>query len=189
MSHPLEPDPLLGLTDRAAVDEAVAAREEERDRRARGASLATWTGTMRDLAERGQRLVVRTAGDRVHRGVPIAVGIDHLVLGLDDGTWVLLASEGLLSVRSEPGQRTGTAMGDRTRGVDRTLLEAIERLAEERRELVLVLRESRDPVPGTVLAVGVDVVTMRLAHDARSLVLVPSSAIREVIVPGSRPQG
>ena len=182
--RPPEPDPFVELTDRAVWREAVAARGRERDRRDRAADLATWDGTLHDLAERGVQLVIRSAGDRVCRGILLAVGIDHVAVRLVNGSTVLIAGDTVRSVRPEPGRTAPVATGDRERSQDRTLVEVLAIVIEERPELVLCLRETTDPIAGTVIGLGEDVVTVRIAGDERATVYLPLASIREVVVPG-----
>jgi len=182
--RPPEPDPFVELTDRSTVRDAVAARGRERDRRDRAVEVATWQGTLRDLAEREEHVVIRTAGDLVHRGVLLAVGIDHVAVRFANRTTVLLAADTLRSVRPEPGSTAPAAMGDRERSQDRTLIEALALMIEHGPELVLGLRDMTDPVAGTVIGLGEDVVTVRLSGEDRATAYLPVSAIREIVVPG-----
>jgi hypothetical protein len=182
--RPPEPDPLVELTDRAALRDAVAARGRERERHERAVEVATWQGTLRDLAERGEHVVLRTAGDLLHRGVLLAVGIDHVAVRADDGTIVLLAADTLRSVRPEPGRLAPVAMGDRERSQDRTLIETLARVMEDEPELVLGLRETADPVAGTIIGLGEDVITVRMSGGDRPTAYVPVTAIREIVIPG-----
>jgi hypothetical protein len=181
--RPPEPDPFVELTDRAVLRDAVDARGRERDRHDRAVDVATWHGTLRDLAERGAHLTVRTAGDRIHRGVLLAVGVDHVALRLANDTTVLIADDTLRSVRPEPGSVAPVAMGDRERSQDRTLAEVLAIVIEERREVVLALRETADPVTGTIIGLGEDVVTVRMYGGDRTTAYLPLGAIREIVVP------
>lgn len=179
--RPPEPDPYVELSDDAALREAIASRDERRGRRDRAAELATWTGTLRDLAERAVPVVVRTGGDRVHRGSLAAVGLDHLAIRLVNGTVVLVATDTVRSVRPEPGHPAPVATGDRERSQDRTLIEALGRLVEERREVVISLRDVADLLPGEVVGMGEDVITVRLEGGEQGTVYLPATAIREVV--------
>jgi hypothetical protein len=183
VNRPPEPDPYVGLTDHATLRGAVAERGRERDRRDRAAEVATWDGTLRDLAERGAHLVVRTAGDRMHRGILLAVGIDHVAVRLANGATVMIAADTVRSVRPEPGSVAPVAMGDRERSQDRTLVEALAVVIEDRPDVVLGLRDTVDPVAGTVVGLGDDVVTVRLSGADRATVYLPLAAVREVVVP------
>lgn len=182
--RPPEPDPYVELTDQASLREAIASREEERSRRDRAVDVATWEGTLRDLAERRARLVVHTAGDRTHRGSLIAVGIDHVAIRLANGTTVLVASDTVRSVRPEPGSVANVATGDRERSQDRTLVEALGRIAEERPTVVVALRDLTDALTGTIIGLGEDIISLRVEGFDASVVYVPAPALREVIVPG-----
>lgn len=182
--RPPEPDPYVELTDRGVLRDAIVARGRERGRRERAAELATWEGTLRDLAERGGRLVVRTAGDRVHRGVLLAVGIDHLAVRSANGGTVLIAADIVRSVRPEPGSVAPIATGDRERSQDRTLLEALALVIEERPEVVFALREIADPIAGRVVGLGEDVITLRVDGSEGATIYLPVAALREIVVPG-----
>jgi hypothetical protein len=182
--RPPTPDPFVELTDRAVLRDAVAARGRERDRRDRAVDVATWHGTLRDLAERCAPLTIRTAGDRVHRGVLLAVGVDHVALRLANDTTVLIIDDTLRSVRPEPGSVAPVAMGDRERSQDRTLAEVLAIVIEDRPELVLALRETADLVAGTIIGLGEDVVTVRMSGGDRATVYLPLAAICELVVPG-----
>lgn len=175
-------DPYVALADDAAVGAAIASRNERQSRLQRASEIATWTGTLRDLAERASPLVVRTAGDRVHHGRLAAIGIDHVALLLADAMVVLIASDTLRSVRVAPGHRAPVATGDRDRSQDRTLIEALEHLVDERRGVVIRLRQSADPVSGRIVGVGDDVVTVRFAHGDYGTAYLPTYAVGEVLV-------
>lgn len=179
MNRPPDHDPYVELADDAAVHEAIAARTERRDRLQRATEIATWTGTLRDLAERAVPVVVRTSGDRLHRGTLAAVGIDHLAVRLVNDTVVLVALDTVRSVRPEPGRLAPIATGDRARSQDRTLVDALGRLVDDRRDIVIALRDVADLQVGQIVGLGEDVVTMRFEHGTAYL---PLAAIREVIV-------
>lgn len=182
--RPPEPDPFVELTDRAALRDAVTERGRERDRRDRAVEVATWQGTLRDLAERETHLAIRTAGDRVHRGVLIAIGVDHLAVRLANDTTLLIADDTVRSVRPEPGSVAPVAMGDRERSQDRTLAEALAIVIEDRPDVVVALRDAADPVGGTVVGLGEDVVTIRTTAGDRAVTYLPLSAIREIAISG-----
>lgn len=179
---PLGADPYLALADDAAVSVAIASRSEQQARLQRATEVATWTGTLRDLAERASPLVVRTAGDRVHHGRLVAVGIDHVAVAVPDAMVVLIATDTLRSIRLAPGHRAPVATGDRERSQDRTLIEALDFLIEERRDVVIRLRQSADLLTGQIVGLGDDVVTMRFAHGEHGTVYLPTHAIGEVMV-------
>jgi len=180
--RPPEPDPYVDLADTAAHEAAVRARVEERARRDAAADVATWIGTLRDLAERAVSVSVLTSSGRSHRGSLAAVGIDHVALQLISGAIVLIALDTVRTVRPEPGQPAPVAMGDRERSQDRTLSEALQYIVDEQREIVLLLREVVDPMPGAVIGLGDDVLTLRVRGGDRGTLYVPLSAICELLI-------
>lgn len=179
------PDPLLRLRDDAALETAVADRLRLRDGRDRALETASWVGTLRDLAEQEVAVVV-TTGAQVHRAVLAAVGVDHVVLRLPDGTLALVALDQVRAVRPEPGVPAPPAMGDRGSSQDRTLAEVLEQLVGDRVELAVGLRDVAQPVRGRVLGVGEDVlslaVTGSVADGHGATVYVPLAGIREVLL-------
>jgi hypothetical protein len=177
-----ELDPYVALADEAVHRAAVASRREERDRRDRASELATWLGALRDLAERDVEVSVGCAAGRGHRGRLVAVGPDHLGLRLPTGALVLVALDTVRSVRPEPGHRGGAAMGDREPPADRTLAEVLQDLADRDGTAAIALRDVADPLQGTVLGLGEDVMTLRLDTAQRETVLVPLCAIAELLV-------
>jgi hypothetical protein len=94
----------------------------------------------------------------------------------------LIALEATRTVRPEPGQPAPPAMGDRDTAQDRTLAEALARSVEERRPVVLVLRDVEDPLQGEVIGLGEDVVTLRLGGVDRGTVYLPLDAVDELVL-------
>lgn len=180
--RPPEPDPFVELTDAAVLREAVAARSDERGRLERARVLATWEGTLHDLAERGTPVVLRTSGDRVHRGLLRAVGIDHVAVRLPDAATVLIATDTIRTVRPGPGRAAPVAAGDRAWSQDRTLVEALALAVETSPEVALTLRETADPLSGSVIGLGEDVITLRPDGSERTAVYLPVTAVREVLL-------
>lgn len=173
-------DPFLALTDDAAHRRAVTARREARERRRRAEELAGWVGTLRDVAERGRTVVLRTARRR-HRGQLAAVAADHLVVRLHPRGTVLVALDAVRFLRPEPDAPAPPATGDRGHAFDRTLDEALHRLAEDGEVVGLGLRDVDEPVSGTVVGLGEDVVSLRPATSA-GVVYVPLPAVQEIAV-------
>jgi hypothetical protein len=180
-------DPYVELRDAAVLQRAVEERVAGREHRDRALELATWTGTLRDLAERGTSVVVALEDGLAHRGRLLAVGVDHVALALDAGGVGLLALDAVRSVRPEPGTAAGGAMGDRARSQDRTLIEAVDLHRSEHRELTLGIRGAMHPIRGSVVGLGEDVLSLRVS-DATvgaypGVVYLPTAAIREVVLP------
>lgn len=182
---PWEPppsDPYVELVDDAAHDAALRERGEARGRDAHAARLASWVGTLRDLAERRLPVVLSVTGGRRHRGSLVGVATDHLALQAPDGRLVLIALDTVRLLRPEPGRRVGTAMGDREVPVDRTLADALDRFADACAPVTLVLRDVVEPLDGTPLAVGEDVLTLRTSSVGTAF--VPLAAVAELIITG-----
>ncbi len=182
--NPHGPDPYLGLLDLATHRDAVRSRSTARAHHAVAAQLATWTGSLHDLAESRRSATVRTISGGVRRGTLTAVGLDHLVLSSPDGALVLIALGEITLVRPDPSTYPPTvATGDRGRSQDRTLLEALEVLMETR-DVVIAVRGSAEPLRGRVTGIGEDVVTLRLAGSDHAVVYLPAGAIAEVLLTG-----
>lgn len=175
-------DPFVDLADESVHEAAVRARAGERELRERAAELAGFDGTLRDLAERRAPVTVQCRSGRAHRGVLVAVADDHVALRLVGGQLVALAGWAVTSVRPEPGSAAAPAMGDRERAQDRTLVEVLDRAVAERRRVALSLDGSSEVVQGTLVAVGEDVVTLRLDGCDRDVVYVRAGAVLEVVV-------
>lgn len=175
-------DPYVDLADEAAHEQAVRARVQERALRERAAELASWVGTLRDLAEREVGVVVLSGSGRAHRGVLVAVAEDFVAMRLPAGQVVALARDAVSSVRPEPGAASMPAMGDRERAQDRTLLELIDRAAEERRRVAIAVAGATDVVQGVLVGVGEDVISLRLDSHERGVVYLRAEAVLEVVV-------
>jgi hypothetical protein len=180
--RPVVADPFVSLTDEAAQQRAVRARAEERSRREVAAAVATWVGTLRDLAEAGRTVTVLTGSGRAHRGVLMAVGIDHVALAVEPDGTALLRFDALRAVRPEALPASPPAMGDRSWSQDRDLSTWFERLHELQARVGLVLDGAPEALHGRMLAFGEDVLTLRLDGRDRGLVYVRVAAVSEVLV-------
>jgi hypothetical protein len=177
-------DPYLELTDEAAHDHAVAARREARSRRQVAAASATWVGTLRDLAEQPDVALVLTAAGHLHRGALTAVADDHVVLRLATGGLVLLRLDRIRAVRPEPGRPAPPAMGDRTGTHDRTLADALDRLAADGARCALLVDGVREPLQGQLVTVGEDVLTLRLEGTDQGTAYAPIDGVAEILLDG-----
>lgn len=180
--RPRNPDPFISLSDEAAQQRAVRARAEERSRREIAAAVATWVGTLRDLAEAGRVVTVLTGSGRAHRGVLVAVGVDHVAVGTESEGTALLRLDTLRAVRPEPVPDMPPAMGDRSWSQDRELPVWIERFLELELRVGLVLDGAAEALQGQLVALGEDVLTLRLDGRDRGLVYVNVAAVSEVLV-------
>lgn len=181
-------DPFVGLADDAVHEAAVRARQDRQARHQAAIEVATWVGTLRDVAERDVPIVLGVAGARRHRGVLTGLARDHVAMRLTSGVLVLVALDLVRSVRPDPGAAAPPSTGDREHALDRTLGEVLQRYLEHERILVLRLRDDDDPIRATVVGLGEDVLTLRLAGDAHGTVYVPLAAVAEVLVEGPRSQ-
>jgi len=177
-----EDDPHLGFADDARLAEEIATRAERRSRTERAADIATWAGTLHDLAEREVAAVIRVDGGRSYRGRIAAVGVDHVAIRTIGGTLALLLREAIRAVRPEPGLRAPVATGDRERSVGQSLEEILLRLSEDGTRVALGLQGLDEPLSGHVLGFGEDVVTLRVDAGDQGIVYLPVAALRAVIV-------
>ena len=173
-------DPFVELLDRARADQAIAERARERSLREQAAEGATFAGVLVDLAEHAAPVTLRTVAGRTHRATVAAVGADVVMLRTAAGEDVLVRLGAVATVRARPGGRLHAAGRDRKpRGA--RLLEVLSTLAPERPRVSVVTTGSVDPVRGDLVAVGTDVVTLRLEGDA-ALCAIRASAITEIAV-------
>ena len=161
----------LGLLDDARAAEHRRARTGERLLRTAAEESATFAGSLLDLAERGRSVRITTASRRRHVGSIQLVGLDFLVVA---DAWVALAA--VTSVGVVEGGATAT--GDRP-ATDLLLVEALARVAPERPGLAVVT-SGGEVVAGRLLAVGADVLTLRLDGDGGTA-YVPAAAVLEVL--------
>lgn len=180
--QPPERDAFLELGDAARVDEEIAARGERRSRLSRAREVATWVGTLEDLAEQRQRAIVRVAGGRSYLGDLVALGRDHVAVRSTGGQVVLIRASAIRSLRPEPGSAAAVAAGDRERSEGRTLVEVIGRLVEERARVVLGLQDVDELLAGVLLGLGEDVITLRVEPGEAGVVYVPTAAVRELLL-------
>ena len=178
MSPTTGPDPFIGFVDAAAQEREVVHRAARRELTDRAGELATWAGTLQDLAERHASVAVQLGSGRCHRGRLRAVARDHLVLVGDGVVTVLVAMPAVRSVRAGTALGRTVPQGDRPPVEDRTLLEALEDLLTHDPEVVMGLRGVPDVVRGRVERLGEDVVTLRTADGGAQV--VPDTAVADV---------
>lgn len=177
---PTSRDPHLELLDDARHSNAVAERARERGLRQRDAEAATFVGLVRDLLESGETVTVVTAGERRHTGRVVDVARDHLVVDGPQGR-TLLCHDAVAQVRPRPGSGSGVAAGDRGAVTDRTLLEALSWLADERPTVVVAGRSRAEPLRGRLVGIGEDLLTIR-AEGLDSPVYVPLHGVAELTI-------
>ena len=158
-------DPTVDLRDEASVDHAVATRRSRRQLEQVESELATFVGTLRDLAERGVVVALHCDDDRRFQGVVIAVATDHVVMATPAGQRVHLLLEAIHAVRVEPDDAAGIPRSSRDAAQDLLLLERIARWLADPPDVALFITGRLEPVRGRLVAVGEDVVTIRGDHD------------------------
>ena len=155
-------------------------RRAERDLVERAASLATFVGVLGDLRDRSVALAVTTAWGRRHRGVVADIGIDHVVLDRSGGAVAIVIDE-IATVMPDPDVVMGPGDGDLPHSSDATLMERLDRWREGRQEVGIVSRGSGQPLRGSLVVVGDDVVTLS-RESSQARIHVPARAIVEVHV-------
>jgi hypothetical protein len=177
-------DALLAALGRWAADErgAEAGRQRSRERwlRQRATGSATFTGILTDLAEGGAEVVVTTAA-RAWSGAVVGVGRDFCVLEDRAGGGILVALAAVISVVAagdgrRPG-RVGDPSGERTAPIGLRLIDALGVLAGERIPVLVSLGPDHQII-GELIAVGSDVVTVRVERPAGTLVHIPLERIQ-----------
>lgn len=168
------PDPFTELADEAAAADAAGERARTRWLRQQAAEEATLAGTLLDLAESGATAAVQTASGRVHRGHVSRVGADFVAV---DDTWIRFAS--IVTIRPSGRHRDG---GAPRAAVHATRFnEALGERAPERPSVV-VGTATGEALRGTLVAVGVDVLTLTLAPDGDArdgVCVVPLGAVAD----------
>ena len=180
------PAPAAGPNDadlRALLDderraEAVADRRRAHWLGRQSSAAATVAGLLVDLGEREQLVAVTTCSARALRGVVMTLGLDFCALRGVNGEVTLVALGAIASVRPEPG--TGRPVGDRDVSSSAELVGVLADLAAER-TVVSVHTVADDALTGTLVTVGVDLVTV--LTPSADAVSVPLGAVVAVVLP------
>ncbi len=167
------PGGLTAWLGRLASDDAARTRSRLAWLQRQAAEEGTFAGVLADLAERGRPVAVHLHNGRRHRGVLTGLGQDFVVLVAGDRHEVLVRQAAISSLRTVPGE--AETIGDRLVLTDATLHDALAALAEERVRVVITGAEPASVVAGTLRAVGVDVVTIRLDGDGGTAYLLLAS--------------
>lgn len=171
--HPFE-----RLLDDARSDLLAQARVRERWLRRQAADAATLIGTILDLAESGAGITVAVAGGRRHDGR--VVGLGHDVVLLEDRAEHTAVRAGAISVvRPRPGSSAAVATGDRAAALDIGFVELLARVVDDHPDVAVAL-VSGDTVAGSLLGVGSDVLTVRVAPGPDGIAYCSASAVASV---------
>lgn len=179
MSHtPGDPDRLVA-DERVA--EAVEARRRQHATRRRGEDDARLSGVLAGLVEHGGHVTVRTRAGGHWQGPVLAVGRDHCVVAAVDGEAVLRLS-GIVSVTPPVDAVSGSAQDTRRFDDGEGFVARLRPAADERAEVVLRLDGPDEVVRGHLLAVGEDLVTVRLEGD-RGVRYLALAAVTDALLP------
>ena len=147
------------LRDHADGDDAAQARAARAWQHQVDQASATWLGTLLDLAEAGDQVLVTSERGTTFVGVVEAVGRDVVVLRTAAREQTICVSDTLTSVRAL--HRDAPASGDR-QSADTDLHALLAAHAEDRREVVVHLRGSTsEPIIGVLFSCGEDVCSIR----------------------------
>lgn len=166
------------LLDEAKADAQMQARIRERWLRRQAAESATLVGTLLDLAESGVGVSISSMGGRRHDGTIVGLGTDVVVLA-DRGEHVAVRLSAVTLVRPHPGSATGLASGDRPAALDLGFIELLARVVDDEPEVAIafVIGET---AAGTLLAVGIDIVSLRVAPGVDGIVYCSATTISSV---------
>lgn len=143
---------------------------------------ATFTGVLRDLAERASAVVLDGPGGRQHRGRLVAVAGDFVVLERVDGGTTLLRNDALAAVRELDGG--GPVLDDRPAVVAQDFAGALATLAADRPRVLLVTRDGT-LTAGELREVGLDLAVLRADNRPPATIYVPLAFVAEVSALGS----
>lgn len=158
-------DAIDDLRNRADAELAAESRAARVWQQRVDEESATWLGTLLDLAEAGDLVLLDTDRGTTLTGSIEAVGRDVIVLRNAPRERVICVADTLTSVRAL--HRSATAQGSRpTADVDLRML--LHAAADERQDVVVQPRGAMSPtIAGTMLSCGDDICSLR-AHVASS---------------------
>ena len=175
-------DELDRLLDESRADDASAERVRERWLRRQAEEDARFVGVLLDLAESRRPVAITMAGGRVHHGTLTLVGADCAVLRDRGGHVVHLALRAMTAVVPDPGAASGPATGERAAASPATLLDLLLEIGSERPSVQVVTTGAPQGLTGRLLAVGTDVLTIRLEAEQGGTCYVAAPSVVSVSV-------
>ncbi len=167
---------LSDLTDDARRTAARSARVERHDREVAAGLSATFLGTLVELSESGNPVLLVTVGGHHHRGVVTSVGTDVVLLTTGtDRQRTLLAPFAIEAIRETAPAHSRTlheAPGP-------TMGELLDQHGVDHRVTVQTVGGNR--FMGRLLRVGVDQLALQLDGERDSLT-IPLRAIAEAVI-------
>lgn len=173
-------DPHQSLADEARAAWVAEARERRQSLVVTATATATFTGALRDLAERRSPVQIDTTAGRRHCGLIVGVALDHLVIRDPTGLTTLVPHAAVGSVRLRGALGPGPATGSRRPAQDRLLAEQLDRLSEQAEPVRVHVVGKGHVIAGRILGVGEDVVSLQL-EPVGTVVYLPMTAIEAVI--------
>ena len=164
------------LLDMTRAESGAADRSRARWLARQAEESATFVGALLDLAEHGRAITITCAGGRRVDGAVRAIGTDLVVVDDRAGDAVAVRLDAVAVVRPSPDLDAVAASGARTPELDVTFAELLGRTVDERPEVAMAL-VTGEVVSGVLVAVGVDVATVRVAADAGGLAYVALSSV------------
>ena len=164
----------------AVAEQAARERAQERALVEAAEAESTLLGVLVDVAERGERIVVRTEGGRLVQGVVSAVGRVFAVVRAGDNAIAFVPVGGISVLRTESPEAPGGARGG---VVDASLGAVLAGVAAADRPRVQVtVRGEEQPLVGELRSVGLDVV--RLDLDGRTTTFLPLAQVVLLVLLG-----
>ena len=158
---------------------AARARGAQRWLRQQGLEDARLSGVVLSAAEQRESVTIRTTSGRSHTGTVTAVGADFIALQSSGGALVYIAMDAVTLLQSDRAL-AGVPAGDaRGAPLTATLHDVLADVAGERPEVAFVSAGHPQPVPGQLLAVGADVLSVAVAGQ-RTIAYVSLASLTEL---------
>jgi hypothetical protein len=166
-------DPWLGLLDDASFENRKLVREQAKWERSIDSESATWIGLLVNLAESGNRVATKLESGLIISGLITMIGAD--VLGISTGNeFIAVSIAAIVHIESE--LPAGPPDSERIGSTD-TLHSIIQRSAEDRRNVALILSGRDNETFGQLRACGIDICAITTSERPNQYVYVPTASI------------